>query len=70
MGPRMRRDDLRQPELFTTPMPEWIEPCVPTLVGAVPKGEQWAHEIKWDGYRVSLYIENVKVAVRTSVEVV
>jgi bifunctional non-homologous end joining protein LigD len=46
-------------------MPEWIEPCVPTLVGAVPQGEQWAHEIKWDGYRVSVYIENGKVAVRT-----
>jgi len=37
---------------------------VPSLVGHIPSGLQWAHEIKWDGYRASLYIADGKVAIR------
>ncbi|WP_375461295.1 DNA ligase D [uncultured Enterovirga sp.] len=33
-------------------MPDAIEPCLATLVDAVPKGGRWIHEIKWDGYRL------------------
>lgn len=33
-------------------MPAAIEPCLATLVDAVPKGGRWIHEIKWDGYRL------------------
>jgi len=29
----------------------FIDPCLPTLAHAVPEGPQWAHEIKFDGYR-------------------
>ena len=28
-------------------------------------GPQWVHEIKWDGYRVSVYVADGKAAVRT-----
>jgi bifunctional non-homologous end joining protein LigD len=64
-GRRIRAENRRQPELFTTPMPEWIDPCLPTLVERPPTGPQWAHEIKWDGYRVSVYVDGGKVAIRT-----
>ncbi len=37
---------------------------MPSLVGHIPSGPQWAHEIKWDGYRASLYIADGKVAIR------
>jgi bifunctional non-homologous end joining protein LigD len=33
--------------------PKWIEPCIPTLIAKPPKGMNWRHEIKWDGYRIS-----------------
>ena len=54
------------PNLNLAPMPGWIEPCLPTLVDKVPTGDQWLYEVKWDGYRVSLYIErgNVKIMTR------
>jgi bifunctional non-homologous end joining protein LigD len=32
-------------------MPAAIEPQLATLVDAVPRGEEWIHEIKYDGYR-------------------
>jgi bifunctional non-homologous end joining protein LigD len=32
-------------------MPSAIEPQLATLVDAVPRGEEWIHEIKYDGYR-------------------
>src|SRR6516225_6201460 len=31
--------------------PGFIEPCLPTLVGTVPFGPQWAYAIKHDGFR-------------------
>jgi bifunctional non-homologous end joining protein LigD len=63
---KARAPDARQPELNLAPMPGWIEPCLPTLVDKVPSGDQWLYEVKWDGYRVSLYIErgNVKIMTR------
>jgi bifunctional non-homologous end joining protein LigD len=45
--------------------PSWIEPQVPTLVDKPPIGPAWRHEIKWDGYRVSIVIEADKAKVRT-----
>jgi bifunctional non-homologous end joining protein LigD len=34
------------------PMPDTLEPCLATLVAEVPRGPNWIHEIKWDGYRL------------------
>jgi bifunctional non-homologous end joining protein LigD len=45
--------------------PHWVEPCVPTLVERPPRGPNWRHEIKWDGYRVSIVVDAGKVKVRT-----
>ena len=57
--------DPRQAGLFDAPLPKWIRPCLPTLVDRPPIGPQWVHEIKWDGYRVSVYVADGKATVRT-----
>ena len=30
----------------------FVPPCLPTAVPSAPPGDQWWHEIKWDGIRV------------------
>jgi bifunctional non-homologous end joining protein LigD len=35
------------------------------LVERPPRGSSWRHEIKWDGYRISIVIDTGKVKVRT-----
>lgn len=57
--------DRRQAALFDAPLPKWIKPCLPTLVDKPPAGEAWIHEIKWDGYRISAYVADGKVTIRT-----
>jgi bifunctional non-homologous end joining protein LigD len=37
-------------------MPGFIKPQLATLKAKAPKGEQWIHEIKYDGYRVQVHI--------------
>ncbi len=32
--------------------PSWVEPQLSKLVAQVPAGDAWAHEIKFDGYRM------------------
>jgi DNA ligase D-like protein (predicted ligase) len=54
-----------RPELFDEPLPAFVEPCLATLRSTVPTGERWVHEIKWDGYRLQVRIENGKVAILT-----
>ncbi len=50
---------------YDLPLPAWIKPCLPTLVDKPPVGPEWLHEIKWDGYRVSAYLDGGKVAIYT-----
>jgi bifunctional non-homologous end joining protein LigD len=57
--------EARQPELFDLPLPDWIEPCLATLVDKAPSGPLWLHEVKWDGYRVSAYVDQGEVTIRT-----
>lgn len=37
--------------------PDWIQPQLATLVGSIPKGEEWIHELKYDGYRMLCRIQ-------------
>ena len=39
------------------PMPDFIEPQLATLVDEAPAGDDWIHEIKYDGYRMLCRIE-------------
>ncbi|WP_179298223.1 ATP-dependent DNA ligase [Mesorhizobium carmichaelinearum] len=41
-----------------------IPPFLPTLVDRVPQGPDWLHEIKWDGYRIGVYLDRGKVLTR------
>jgi bifunctional non-homologous end joining protein LigD len=46
LGPGLRRGD--------GPLPKFRPPQLATLVDAVPTGNQWLHEVKYDGYRALL----------------
>ncbi|MCW5681164.1 MAG: DNA ligase D [Xanthobacteraceae bacterium] len=35
----------------SAPPPDFIKPQLATLVDAIPHGDEWLHEIKYDGYR-------------------
>jgi hypothetical protein len=37
-------------------MPGFIKPQLVTLQSKAPKGEQWIHEVKYDGYRVQVHV--------------
>jgi bifunctional non-homologous end joining protein LigD len=44
---------------------DFIEPELATLAVALPKGKDWVHEIKFDGYRTQALIENGEVRLLT-----
>lgn len=46
-------------------MPLFVEPELTRLVDHPPSGEGWAHEVKFDGYRMQLRVENGKATLRT-----
>lgn len=48
------------------PSLRFIPPMKPTLASAVPEGDQWLHEIKYDGYRTQLIIRNWEASAYTS----
>ncbi|MBB2670700.1 UNVERIFIED_ORG: bifunctional non-homologous end joining protein LigD [Rhizobium esperanzae] len=60
-----RRRDPAQPQLLLDPMPARIDPCLALLKPRPPKGRQWAFEVKWDGYRLAVYIEPTGVRILT-----
>jgi bifunctional non-homologous end joining protein LigD len=43
------------------PMPEFIPPQLATLQDEPPEGEQWFHELKFDGYRMLCHLKNGQV---------
>jgi len=46
-------------------MPPFIEPQLATLADRPPAGAGWGHEIKFDGYRVQMCVDNGQVVLRT-----
>src|SRR6476620_5663163 len=46
-------------------MPEFIKPQLATLKSRAPKGEQWLHEIKYDGYRIQVHLNRGRKKVFT-----
>ena len=61
----LRGRDPRQPDLPFDPMPRRIEPCLALLRPKVPTGADWLFEVKWDGYRVAVHIEQKDVRIIT-----
>lgn len=46
-------------------MPDFVAPQLCMVVERPPAGEGWCHEIKFDGYRVQLRVEEGEVALKT-----
>jgi ATP-dependent DNA ligase len=46
-------------------MPGFIKPQLATLKSKAPKGEQWLHEIKFDGYRIQVHLNRGRKKVFT-----
>ena len=46
-------------------LPEFLPPQLATLVDRPPGGTGWAHEIKFDGYRMQLRVQDGHAALRT-----
>lgn len=44
---------------------EWIVPQLATLVTASPEGEDWVHELKYDGYRILCRLKDGQVRLLT-----
>jgi hypothetical protein len=47
------------------PPPQWIEPELCKLVTRIPAGDNWAHEIKFDGFRMHARIVSGGAALLT-----
>ncbi len=44
-------------------LPAWIEPMLTTSAAKPPAGDEWLHEWKWDGYRLTASIEKGRVGI-------
>jgi ATP-dependent DNA ligase len=51
-------------------LPAWVAPRLTQLVDAAPEGDQWLHEIKYDGYRMHARLDrgSVKLLTRTGLD--
>jgi ATP-dependent DNA ligase len=51
-------------------LPEWIRPQLTELVDAAPEGDEWLHEIKFDGYPMHARLDRgaVKLLTRTGLD--
>jgi bifunctional non-homologous end joining protein LigD len=47
------------------PLPAFIEPCLALLSTTAPGGDEWIHEIKFDGYRMQAHLDRGKVRLLT-----
>jgi ATP-dependent DNA ligase len=53
--------------IFERPLPAFIRPQLAKLVTEAPEGERWAHELKFDGYRVIEFIGIARAIARDPV---
>src|SRR6202045_4443050 len=51
-------------------LPKWIPPQLTQLVDAAPDGDQWLHEIKFDGYRMHARLDRgaMRLLTRTGLD--
>jgi ATP-dependent DNA ligase len=43
----------------------FFDPCIPTLAAKPPSGPDWVHEVKHDGYRLSVHRDGAAVRLFT-----
>ncbi len=46
-------------------LPKFVEPALAKLAERAPSGAGWAHEVKFDGYRLQLRVEDGEATMRT-----
>ena len=46
-------------------LPKFIQPQLATLVDSVPSGDEWLHEVKFDGYRILCRIDAGRISLLT-----
>jgi bifunctional non-homologous end joining protein LigD len=64
-APQGRTASRRSASRGSARMPEFIAPQLARLVDRPPAGGEWAHEIKFDGYRMQLRVAGGAVRLRT-----
>ena len=55
-----RIDPKKLPGARKAPMPEFLPPQLATLVSEPPAGDEWLHELKFDGYRMLCHLSRGK----------
>ena len=55
----------KRPRAGPSEMPEFVAPQLCLSVSRPPTGDGWGHEIKFDGYRLQLRVQDGKAALRT-----
>jgi bifunctional non-homologous end joining protein LigD len=45
----------------TSPLPDFVEPELATLTDEAPAGDEWLHEMKFDGYRILCRVDEGRV---------
>jgi len=60
-----RQKSVRSPRKGASSMPPFIPPQLCKRVGRPPSGGDWVHEIKLDGYRTQLRVEDGEAVMRT-----
>ncbi len=58
-------DPASLPKAKPEKLPKFIEPMLPSAVEKAPSSADWVHEVKYDGYRVQVRIENGKAMLLT-----
>ena len=58
----MARSVARRSRTHATALPESVRPQLTQLVDAAPEGDQWLHEIKYDGYRMHARLDTGEAA--------
>ena len=48
-----------------SPLPQWFRPQLTQLVKEAPEGDQWLHEIKYDGFRMHARLDHGEVRLLT-----
>jgi bifunctional non-homologous end joining protein LigD len=51
-------------------LPTWVKPQLTRLVTRAPIGDEWAHELKFDGYRMHARLDrgDVRLPTRTGLD--